>query len=559
MNIDLDLLLAPLAGEPSGSDPNLSAEFDALSEELAKLEGIDRMPVNWKLVADLAEQILREQSKDLRVAAYLSYAWYELHKEAGLAQGLGLFAGLCNAEYWETIYPRRKKRQGKARASAFLWLSSRLDKVLESLEVNENSPLDDVIAIVEQFDNIDNALVQRLEDDAPNVIESKNLLRRYKLEAETWKAELAARAEKELQAQQQKEAEQTSSPSEPESTPTQQSAAPEPAPQHAETASQPALPAAPAKPIAAQGMGTVSAAEVDKALAVTGKTLDAIVKALDEAAPGNADSFYYARMAKWGQLRDLPPNNAMPPMPDDNAMSALAELEAAGNWEALIQQAENYYRSGAIFTMALHRMISNALIASGREEASDLVKNCVKQVLIRIPDFTTRTFEGGRKFVDDITQAWIDTELSTGGGDGGGQSAAEPWVQAGMTAKSALAKGNFEEGVAVFTQGANAAMSKREETCWLLALAEYCLQAGHEDVAFHQLEYLLDLTEHPAIKEWEKPLRQKIIRLILDIHNKRTQAQPYTDEQSEMLAGLKKELFIYDPLAGVQLAGLTQR
>lgn len=118
---DLEALLAPIAGEsPQGSD--LREDYSAQSpyfrlrdaraeareaerrQETAGEEGEAVVPPQWKTVVALGTAALREKSKDLEVAAWLTEALVRLHGLAGLAAGARLIQGLAEA-FWEGVFP----------------------------------------------------------------------------------------------------------------------------------------------------------------------------------------------------------------------------------------------------------------------------------------------------------------------------------------------------------------------------------------------------------------------------------------------------------------------
>ncbi len=59
----------------AGNDVRFSPEFEALERELAKAHSLhEHTPVDWSMVQQQSEVLLRDQSRDLRVAAWLTWA-----------------------------------------------------------------------------------------------------------------------------------------------------------------------------------------------------------------------------------------------------------------------------------------------------------------------------------------------------------------------------------------------------------------------------------------------------------------------------------------------------
>ena len=73
---------------PAGQDIRTDPAFEALSGEIEKLSSPAMSgALDWNKVLNLATTILREKSKDLLVAAYLSVALLKTEGLAGLAAG----------------------------------------------------------------------------------------------------------------------------------------------------------------------------------------------------------------------------------------------------------------------------------------------------------------------------------------------------------------------------------------------------------------------------------------------------------------------------------------
>ncbi|MFK0088041.1 type VI secretion system protein TssA [Pseudomonas sp. NPDC090755] len=110
-----------LAADARADDPGHGDDFQRMREEVNKLSGADT-----ERVVQLAQKLLTQTCKDLRVAIY--YLWARLHRdgEPGLADGLSLLAALIE-RYPATVLPTR----ANSRKAALEWLASA--KVLDSL------------------------------------------------------------------------------------------------------------------------------------------------------------------------------------------------------------------------------------------------------------------------------------------------------------------------------------------------------------------------------------------------------------------------------------------
>lgn len=107
--IDLDALLAPIAGEnPAGVAVRYAGDYDELKALLPKpdrdaLESGGQAG-QWPKLVRLASKKLRERSKDLMIAGWLTEALVHQHGFAGLRDGLILIRRLLE-EFWEGVYP----------------------------------------------------------------------------------------------------------------------------------------------------------------------------------------------------------------------------------------------------------------------------------------------------------------------------------------------------------------------------------------------------------------------------------------------------------------------
>ncbi len=74
----------------AGSDMRFSSEYEVLESELAKVQSIhgNGQP-DWHKVLETSEILLRQQSKDLKVAVWLTWALHQRESFPGLLAGLG--------------------------------------------------------------------------------------------------------------------------------------------------------------------------------------------------------------------------------------------------------------------------------------------------------------------------------------------------------------------------------------------------------------------------------------------------------------------------------------
>ena len=74
----------------AGEDVRFSSEFEALESELAKASSMHESgQIDWLKIRENSENLLRTQSKDLRVGAWLTWSLYQRESFPGLLAGPG--------------------------------------------------------------------------------------------------------------------------------------------------------------------------------------------------------------------------------------------------------------------------------------------------------------------------------------------------------------------------------------------------------------------------------------------------------------------------------------
>ena len=80
---------------------------------------------DWGQVAEACIRILREDSKDFQIAAWLCDAWIRTGQAAGLRAGLGLIKAIAQ-QYWSSAWPAMTAGDTERRIAPFIWLNSNL-------------------------------------------------------------------------------------------------------------------------------------------------------------------------------------------------------------------------------------------------------------------------------------------------------------------------------------------------------------------------------------------------------------------------------------------------
>lgn len=79
---------SPVTGDEFEHETELPGYSD-IADEIARLDFDGVRAVNWEIVVRKSEIILRDHSKNLRIAIYMTYGLYETNGLPGFAAGLG--------------------------------------------------------------------------------------------------------------------------------------------------------------------------------------------------------------------------------------------------------------------------------------------------------------------------------------------------------------------------------------------------------------------------------------------------------------------------------------
>jgi type VI secretion system protein ImpA len=145
--LDIDDLLDPISpDQPAGSDLRWTTDWDRIKEARRADDGLDsgkwtkkeRKTADWRLAKELATAMLRDRSKDLQLALWLTEANIKLHGFAGLRNGLRITRELM-VRYWDKgLYPAIEDGP-EDRAGPFEWLSNKLVDTITAIPITTRS------------------------------------------------------------------------------------------------------------------------------------------------------------------------------------------------------------------------------------------------------------------------------------------------------------------------------------------------------------------------------------------------------------------------------------
>jgi type VI secretion system protein ImpA len=141
-----DALLVPISdANPCGADLAFSPELDAISRarqfddpSLAQGEWVtDLKEADWGFVVDRCARLLEQQTKDLRLAVWLTEAAAKRHHLRGLGEGFRVLAGLCE-RYWDLgLYPEADGGDQEQRIGNLAWILSRTRALVREMPLTE--------------------------------------------------------------------------------------------------------------------------------------------------------------------------------------------------------------------------------------------------------------------------------------------------------------------------------------------------------------------------------------------------------------------------------------
>ncbi|WP_027815277.1 type VI secretion system protein TssA [Paraburkholderia bannensis] len=146
MSTDYTALLAPInESSPCGEDMLFSADFDAIAyarrfddPSLDQGEWVTEIKeADWPFVVERCSALLATQTKDLRVAVWLTEALAIQEGVPGLAQGYAVLTGLIE-RYWEQVHPLPEGDDVESRLGNVAWLAGRSAELLRAVPLTQS-------------------------------------------------------------------------------------------------------------------------------------------------------------------------------------------------------------------------------------------------------------------------------------------------------------------------------------------------------------------------------------------------------------------------------------
>ncbi|MDR2199915.1 MAG: TssA family type VI secretion system protein [Deltaproteobacteria bacterium] len=503
----------PVPGDvPAGRDARLEDKFFQVQAEIDRLNSLslaEEGGIRWPKVAELAAGILREDSKDILPAVYLSVSLLETEGPVSLAASSSMLKDLITT-FWETMHPPLKRP--RARVNAIDWWKERAAGYLKKYE---EPPLDS--SVIEEIRSslslLDAALKEKKLPGASDVIK---LLDRLPVIAEAPVAESPPAEEREDSAlpppfpSSSAASPPPSSP--PPSAPPPSSPPPSAAPITPAPPTVPPASPAPASP-APEGGGNppepAAPADEGEALAALGRSLGNYLEFKKDAF---ADPLYYrvSRARLWLPVKTAPPaENGLTLVrgPDKETASSLRALLEKGSHAELLRAAEDLF-GAYLFWLDPHYLAGRALAALSYKQSAEELKLSCLSLLNRIPSLKDLSFADGTPFASPETLAWLE----------GGSSSASGEPEAGGKDYRELSLGDPAEALKRVNLPENAPRAGRGRLEKAISEAGAWLRLERPRTALSLAAYAEELLEKHALMDYDPDLSAEALKVIYKVY-----------------------------------------
>lgn len=461
-------------GNFAGDDIRYDEAFEALEAELAKKNSLyNQAAVDWLKVRETCDRLLRQRTKDLRLAIWLTWSLHETRALPGLVQGLALLRALCE-KHWSILHPLK----ARTRAGSFSWLAQRLDEAVTAT-TSLKDQLPTLKALLDHLDHLDACLTGHLNDEAPLLLPVR---RRF--------AGLLVRAQE------------------------------VPAPGQLATI------VAQAKQTAAQMLGVEPPIEDEKEAQRSFRAVQAAVRRLttwwlrQDAA--HTQALALNRALVWAGIQQLPERNAerittLRCLAKDVQASYRERFEEGTRFADLLVDVEASLCS-APFWLDGQRLAWECLEQLGAQPAMNILEAQLRGLLQRLPGLTNLCFHDGQPFADQTTLIWIDRHVDPPAPQPTLSSETlartPPWEAVLSLALERLPHDGLKGAVQAFKPQMQGACDSRERFHWQMALSKLCYRAKRFDLAMTQLEALDTQLHETCLDRWEPGLALEVLQLL---------------------------------------------
>ncbi|MCF6763902.1 type VI secretion system protein TssA [Pseudomonas fragi] len=460
----------------SGEDVRFSSEYEGLESELSKAQSMHESgQIDWLKICENSETLLRTQSKDLRVCAWLTWGLYQRESFQGLLAGLGLVQHLCE-NHWAEIHPGK----ARTRAAALSWLVPRLEQVLnENIPIKEQLPL--FRRLLEHLEGLDAACTEHLGDDAPLLLPICRLLKNMVQRAADNQPEPglvgAAVAQVKLAATQ----------------------------------------------LFTPGVPIDNEKEAHKALRAQQENARPLCTWWLKQKATDVRALRLNRTLLWLPIDAIPERNndqisALRGLPVDKLKAYQDRYDQAQYADLIVELEASLTK--APFWFDGQRMVWECLKELNAEMAMREVETHFALFMQRLPGIIELRFHDGTPFADPATRAWISANVTPHLQTSNAPRKVEvansqlAWELALEEALPILRKDGLKAAVQILKQGLHSAHGGRVRFFWQFALARLCFAAKKYELAKTQLEALDQTLHDSGLQTWEPDLVLEVLNLL---------------------------------------------
>jgi len=491
---------------PAGEDIGYDDDFQLIREEVNRLSGI-----NTELICTLAEKLLMQGSKDIRVATFYTWARLQQDGESGLAQGLCLIAALLT-RFQSDVHPRRER----PRKAALDWLAG--SKVLDTLSLYPEVSKDDFKLVVGAL-----ALIAQ-------VTESWDEAAQPELGA------LCSALENRM---------------------AQSGGVDAVVPQNSSDE----------QPAASSAAFTSSTAAITSGRELIDQA-KILAKYLRDQPEGWLSGHRLMKSVRWDTLHQLPALDAagrtrlVAPKAEYRAL--LKRLYLQQSWLELLEQADRMFAEGVNHLWLdlqwyLHQALSK--IGGTKEIWAEIIRQDFQGLLSRLPGIESLAWNDGSALADEVTLNWISQQVqaSIDGWSSETKIVAAPAQDDILLLEPealALADKQGIEAALNWLQTRPANDSARNRWLLRLLMARIAEQHGKNELAAHILHELDDTAAVLTLDKWEPELmfevKARILRLLrLKASRSESDKQRLGSHMDALLSGLIQ----LDPVRAAVLCG----
>ncbi|MBE5682755.1 type VI secretion system protein TssA [Pantoea agglomerans] len=504
--------LTPLStGNGAGDDPTYEDDFQLMREEINKLSGTDT-----GVLCRLAESILTQHARDIRVVTWYTMARLQRDGDTGLTDGILLLAAMLE-QAGRHCHPQRST----ARLAALDWLNS--EKVLDTFSRWPDVTREETARTAAALCLLENAVEQLPEAERPTFAGLLRMLETRLAGSGGLDTPVATSG--------QGHADESTH-----STPASGAAVPETA-------------------------AVKSEVELVRQLRVlSGWVL--------EQPQGWLAAHRMMKAARWDLVTQLPALDAsgrtrlLPPKADYRAQ--LKRLYLQQSWTELVEQVDVMFTEGGNrFWLDLQWYLWQGLSRAGGpwEHWAEYILSDLRLLLKRLPGLETLAWNDGTPLADEVTLNWIAEKVND---DMPGFSDEPAVATAAQTddilalETEAMEKGDTEglEAALVWLQSRPDMASPRSRWLLRLLMAKVAEQYGRNELALHLLGELTDSAPKLTLSEWEPGLlfdvQARRLRLLrMKAGRSESDKARFAPEMDSLLAGL----IALDPARAMVLCG----